>query len=424
MTLPTMKLQRSGLPRLGSLLGPALLLLACGSDSGPSGPPTSPPEPTRAVEFRKVLEREIPRQPQSPNFPSGLAVTPDGRWLVSLGFSNGTVTLYDATTLEIVTGPVRKFPCMPSSTIFCGEGIFQRDTLLLGQAHAAAVTPDGSMAIVTHGRGTFPGIFGFALPSLELVWAPRTIGLSNSRPPRYIVRDRAGENYYVSAEEGDEVVRLTPDRFTATGGADAIFRGEFTITSIALTRDERELLVLHDSGRRLAVLTTPGLAPRLSVELPIKGNVVVPLKEGDRAIVVGGTGTSMSTLETSSVLPLMAVSVDLASGVVGSPRVLLDGFGGVNLADGNQWTEVGESTAILSTSVGAVTIDTETGSAAFHPPEDLQSEFAPCCDITRLPNRDRVVMADADFEDETPTLIVFDVDEKSTATTDQTEEGP
>jgi len=273
------------------------------------------------------------------------------------------------------------------------------------------VTPDGTMAIVTHGRGTFPGVVGLALPSLELVWAPRTIGLR--RPPRYIVRDQASENYYVSAEEGDEVVRITPERFTAVGGADAIFRGEFTITSIALTRDERELLVLHDSGRRLAVLTTPGLAPRLSVELPIKGNVVVPLKGGDRAIVVGGKLESpVSTFETASTFPLMVVSVDLATGVIGVPDTLRDGVGGFVFADGNQWAEVGQATAIVPAAAGTVTIDTDTGTATLHSATDLQNDIPPCCDITGFPDGERVVMASA-RDDGVGRLIIYEVDEQN-----------
>lgn len=350
---------------------------ACSPSSVVPGPPPvhDPFAPPRTVHFRKVLERKVPEVPGSRSFPSGLAVTPDGRWIISLGFSNATVTLYDAATLEVVAGPVTAI-----------------DSVSLGQPHAVVVSPDGKMAVMTNRTG----VIGFCLPSLELVFLPHTAA------PRHVVRDRAGENYYVSGE-GFDVVRLTRE-----GEPQAVFKTE-GITGIALTRDDRELLVLTDFGRTLVILRTPDLDPRLLIELPFKGEAVVPLRDR-HAIIIGGTPIGG---DTSVGLPIMALPVHLDTGAVDSVQVLVEGTGGIILlGDGNEWTDAGESTAIVPTAAGTVTIDTNDGTVALHPAADLEEGIPPCCDIGSYPEGDRVVFSALDISGVGGSLIIYEVEER------------
>lgn len=350
---------------------------------------------TRTVLFHKVLECRTPEVTGSSNFPSGVAVTPDGRWLVSLGFSNGTVTLYDATTLDIVAGPLHKIPVeIPV------EGAVG-DTIFLAQPHAVTISPDGSMAVLTSGNG----VIGLALPSLDLLFNPLIPGLVQ---PRHVVRDRAGENYYISSG-GSGIARLS-----ATGEPQAFFEDAFITTAMSLTRDNRELLLVTDNGGRFVVLTAPDLQRRLSIKLPsdFEGQVVVPLKLDNRAIIVGGRKGGG---ETSVALPLMALSIDLTNGAMGSHQILFEGTGGfVLLGDGNEWTDVGEATAVVPTLVGTVTIDTNLGTVALHPPAELESNVLrpPCCDIAAYPSGDRVVFSVLDVVDNEGSLIVYEVEER------------
>lgn len=356
------------------------IVAACDSGSGIADPE---PSPTRVVQFRKLLEREVPP------FPSGVAVTPDGRWLVSLGFREGTLSLYDATTLELVAGPVQGIPCAPP--LFCEA---DRDSIFLFQPHAAVMSPDGAMVVVTSRNG----VLGFSLPSLEVVFGAPGIG-----QPRYGIRDRAGEDYYFNGEEENVF------RFSVGDGSQARFEAEFT-EGIALTRDERSLLALTDSGTRLQVLGAPDLELQRSVDLPLHGVVVVPLKRADRAIIVGG---STGAGQTSAQAPLMAVSVNVATGVVEAPEILCcEGIEGVNFlfGDGNQWAEIGEATAIVPTALGTVTIDTNMGAVSIHSAVELESEIPPGFDIAAYPDGRRIVLADAPGR-----LIVYEVEETLTA---------
>jgi hypothetical protein len=358
-----------------------IALASC--DSGSSIADPDPP-PARVVQFRKLLEREVPP------FPSGVAVTPDGRWLVSLGFRDGTVSLYDATTLELVTGPVHSIPCSPP--LFCQ---FDRDSIFLVQPHAAVVSPDGSMAVVT----SRAGVLGFSLPSLEALF-----GAPGISQPRYGIRDRAGRNYYFNGEENDVF------RVTISDGSQALFEAEAT-EGIALSRDERDLLALTDQGTRLKVLGTPDLELRRSIDLPLSGVVVVPLERADEAIVLGGT---TGAGQTAALTPLMALPVNVATGSVGSLQILCcESFGGLTFlfADGNQWAEVGEATAIVPTAVGTVTIDTNLGIVMLHPAGDLESEMPPGFDIAAYPDGQRIVLADAPGR-----LIVYEVEEETLST--------
>jgi hypothetical protein len=322
-------------------------------------------------------------------------VTPDGRWLVSLGYSTGTVALYDATTLERVVGPYHYLRTADS------------DSVQLGHTHAVIVSPDGSFAVLTSSTG----VLWVSLPSLEVLVSPRIPSMDS---PRYVVRDRAGVNYYVSSE-GRGIARLT-----AAGEPRAFFGDAFITTAMALTRDDRELLVVTDNPRRLLVLGTPDLKPRLSIDLPSEfaGQVVVPLQQNDRAILLGGGAPGAGG--TLAHTPLMALPVDLATGSMGPLQVLYQGTGGLFLfADGNKWADAGEATAIIPTSVGTVTIDTNLGTATLHPPTALQNDWnlPPCCDIASYPGNDRVVIANAQnvggggFPG--GSLVVYEVEERT-----------
>jgi DNA-binding beta-propeller fold protein YncE len=376
---------------LRNILGSFAALLLAGCDSGSALAPETPT--ARTVVFQRVIEREV----SDVGYPSGLAVTPDGRWLVSLGFSTGTVALYDATTLERVVGPYHYLLTADS------------DSVQLGHTHAVVVSPDGSFAVLTSSTG----VLGLSLPSLEVLFHPPIPIID---PPRHVVRDRAGENYYVSSASRG-IARLT-----AAGEPRAFFGDAFITTAMALTRDDRELLVVTENGGRLLVLGTPDLQPRLSIDLPgeFEGQVVVPLQQNDRAILVGG---ARGAGETSADTPLMALPVDLATGLVGSLQVLcceVPGGLDFSFADGNKWADAGEATAIVPTAVGTVTIDTNLGTVTLHPATELQNDEPPCCDIASYPSKDRVVMANAQSVGgggfPGGSLVVYEVEERTEST--------
>ena len=352
----------------------------------PGPPPVHDPSALpRTVEFRKVLERDVS---EVTGFPSGVAVTPDGRWLISLGFSRRTVTVHDAGTLEPVTGPLEVI-----------------DSIRLSQPHAVVVSPDGSMAVLTNRSG----VVGICLPSLEPLFHLSTAILNS---PRHVVPDPTGESYYISSQL-DGIARLS-----ATGEVKAFFEDAFVTAAMSLTRDGQELLVVTDNGRRLVVLSALDLNPRLSVDLevsvevPFKGEVVVPLRD-QHAIIVGGDPVGG---ETAVQEPIMALSVDLSTGVVGSPQVLFEVEGSTApllLGDGNEWVDVGESTAIVPTQAGTVTIDTNLGTVAFHSAAELDENVPPCCDIARYPDGNRVVFSALADVHTGGSLIIYDVEESN-----------
>jgi hypothetical protein len=347
--------------------------------------------PARTVAFQKVLERDVS---EVTGYASGLAVTPDGQWLISLGFNEGTVTLYDADGLERIAGPVHEIPCPPP--LFCAGF----DPIFLSQPHAVVVSPDGLLAVLTSRNG----VTGLRLPSLELVFNTQVPGLGAAR---HVVRDRAGENYYVSGEHTG-IARLD-----VAGEPQAFFEGASTPTAISLSRDERELLVLNDNGRRFGILTIADLEPRLSVDLPsdFEGQVIVPLRMDNRAIIVGGA----SGVETSVTPPLRTLSIDLNTGSVETVQVLFEGVGLILLGDGNEWAEVGDASAVVPTAVGTMTIDTNRGIAALHSPIQLQNDVSPCCDIASYPGGNRVVITNAQNNPggvPGARLIVYDVEEQ------------
>jgi hypothetical protein len=375
---------RTAFPYALMILFPFQLILA----SCDSNDPFSPDDPPR-ITFRKVLEREVS---DVTGYPSGLAVTPDGQWLVSLGFSTATITVYNPSTLQPVAGPVHEIPCPPPHDC---DGF---DPIIVVNPHAVAVSPDGSLAVVTNRTG----VLGLRLPSLDLQFRQ----LHSLRGfPRHVVRDRTGENYYIGGEDYD-VARLT-----ASGDVGSLFEAE-GVEGIALTRDEEDLLVLTEFGARLVVLNTPDLTPRLAIDLPFEGEVVVPLKAHDRAVVVGGAPRNA---DTAARTPVMAMSVDLATGSTGSLQILSEPLGGqtVLFGDGNQWADVGQSTSIVPTSHGTAVIDTDHGTVDFY--LQLESDPSPCCDIGRYPTGNRVVMANAKSLPGTGfpggSLIVYEIDD-------------
>lgn len=176
---------------------------------------------------------------------------------------------------------------------------------------------------------------------------------------------------------------------------------------MSLTRDERELLVVTDTSG-LLVLSTPDLSLRQSIDLPIEfeAQVIVPLRD-DRAILVGGAPGG----ETSVLGPLMALAVDLTTGSLGSLQVLSGGGGIINLGDGNEWTDARNATAIVPTTAGTVTVDTNLGTVAIHSPAELQLDFPPCCDIASYPGGERIVFASLGPESSTGpgSLLVYEV---------------
>ena len=374
----------------GTLIALALIspsyLARC--DSGSTLSPELPP----IVVFQKILEREVPEVEGSSNFPSGIAVTPDGRWIISLGFSNGTVSLYDAETLDLVAGP---FHYLHSS---------DSDSIQIVQPHAVVVSPDGAFAVLTNRTG----VIGFSLPSFDILFHTLIPGLVS---PRHIVRDRAGENYYVSSE-GTGIGRLT-----SSGEAQDFFEDAVITTAMALTRNEGDVLVVTDNGRRVVVLATPDLNLRRTIELPaeFEGQVIVPLKAEDRAIIVGG---SPSAGETSVGAPLKVLPVNLATGALGQIQPLTNpDLGRFLLGDGNEWTDTGDATAIVPTGIGTVTIDTNRGAATFHTAADLQRESPPCCDISSYPTPDRVVFSSLDVgADPGGSLIIYAAEEQVIST--------
>lgn len=347
---------------------------------------------TRVVEYlsvrygpvQKVLECDVS---EVTGFPSSLAVTPDGQELISLGFSEGTITLRDAMTLEILAGPARNIECPIE---ICG-----RDTLGTAQAHAVAISPDGSMAVFTS-RG---GVLGLELPSL----APRFYYLGDVGQPRHVIRDRSGQSYYVSGEHR-RIARLN-----AMGVQQALYDRE-DITALSLSRDEGEVLAITDEGLSLRVLDAVDLSLIQAIDLPFEGQVVVPMMDPTRVVIVGG---DPSGPETSVNAPVLSASVDLTEEAVGAPDTLLTGSAGFILfGDGNEWTDIGSHTAIVPTLAGTVTIDTRTGKVTLLSPQELgEAQVPPCCDIASYPDGRHVVMANTDFNDHGGSLIVYKVDE-------------
>ncbi|CAN5230338.1 hypothetical protein BH18GEM1_BH18GEM1_01090 [soil metagenome] len=164
------------------------------------------PLPPQTGLFQKIRERPAPRMP------SGLAVTPDGRYLVSLSFGERSVTVYDAQTLGLLQGPV-SLPSHP---------------------HAVALSPDGRLAVIA---GKFQ-VVGLKLPSLDRAFEAKPVAIDIPFTfSRHVLLDKEGENYYLSGDT-ENVVRMT-----SAGDMVAGFEAP-GVEGIALSRDG-EILRSH-----------------------------------------------------------------------------------------------------------------------------------------------------------------------------------
>lgn len=358
------------------------LLVNCNSKStaGPdSDNPDQRPPPRTTVQFRKIAERGVPEFNGSDKyFPTGLAVSPDGRWLIGLGHNNGTIGVYDAQTLDLLVGPLQGLDSVPLVTprsVFVGE--------------------DASFGVLT----AKSGIMWFSIPSLGLLTRPVINDFDPS--PRALVRDHRSQTFYTGGD-GKSILRLN-----RSGQLEALYSNSSGTTGLSLTRDGSELLVLTDWGRRLTILRALDLTPRLSITLPLTAEVIVPLRRGNDAIIIGGLGGGGPA---SAEGPIVAMSVDLDAGALGVTQVLFEGRSLVGFGEGNTWTEVGKATAIIPTGVGMVTIDTNYGLVTLHSAQDLQADLSPCCDIASYPDHKRVVIA-ARFGPTSGKFVVYEIEE-------------
>ena len=224
----------------GVLLIPSMLAtgLGCSSSDGPSGPPPPAP-PSRVVSFKKVLERP------APPLPSGLAVSPDGRFLASLSFGDANIALYDAETLEIVSEPQHWV-----------------DSIQIVGPHGIAISPDSRMVVIAGWQSPM----GLAIPGFERLFLVHAFPKT-----RHVVRDAEGANYYLSGDPH------TLSKMTAEGEILETFPAQ-EVEGIALSDDEKSLFALTETGLRLLALRASDLKLERSVALPLSGAVVIPLR--------------------------------------------------------------------------------------------------------------------------------------------------
>lgn len=280
---------------------------------------TDPPR----VSLETVAIRPLPPRPW------GMALTPDGSFLVLSNFRDDQVYVLDADSYEGIGDPLvsvepRGIVIAPAtgqtSTVFvAGES---------GGLTLFSLSPEGQLALI---------------PPLDREWTS------------FLVRsERTGAVYAtVISSEGDRLVaRLGSDGTRlATHPLKASVRA-----GLAPTDDGELILAIEDEGNppRLVVLDAENLSLVAEVEIPPWASQVIPLDDSRRAAIVGG--------ESEPLLMVVDWEED-AFGPVQQPGGR-PGRAGFDVGRGNTWVRIGPDLALVGTTHGLIAVDTRTGAAA------------------------------------------------------------
>jgi hypothetical protein len=236
-------------------LSPFLLALTLGCSDSPITIPSPDGDGIRLI---VEATRKLPQRPQ------GIAVTPDGRFVVVASYAGFEVLVLDAETLETVTSTGMVNPW------------------------GMTVDPGGGRVWI----GGKYGSFALALPGLEeLAQIPlRTRTLVRGSEPNtlYAIDPLAGEIVRFDATTGEILARLAHP---------SVYRD----TACLALADGQALLAGHGDGP-LLVLDPIDLSLEREIQLPLGCWAVVPLEEDGKALVLSGSGDSSNHFPTGTVV--------------------------------------------------------------------------------------------------------------------------
>jgi hypothetical protein len=303
------------------------------------------------VSFRKVADLGIDTLPE--NALEGVAVSPDHRWYVVSSFRPGSVTVYDAESLKMVS------------------------QVGLPWAHGVGILSDGSLAVV----GARLYTLGLRIPDLEQVFL-----------------SPFSSNYPLAAPDGDGAYLGSWGalaRIDRTGRIEA--RPEGRYAGYAISEDGSVLLAGEGSSApRLVVFDLPGLHPVRDVPLPFLATLVIPLADPKEALVIGG-----GLWRPTGVMPTTAAVVNHVTGEIepvqqvgGVLEYQTDGYRPYP-GEGNPWAEVEDSVVLIPSLHGLLVVDRRTGRIGepLSGGESFDLPFVPCCEIAYDRLRKRVLMA-------------------------------
>ncbi|HET6361021.1 MAG TPA: hypothetical protein VFH11_03085 [Gemmatimonadota bacterium] len=233
---------------------PLLLLaffLGC-SDS----PVTIPASDRAGVRLIREATRNLPERPQ------GIAVTPDGRFIVVSSYAGWKIEVLDAGTLQTITSTEMRNPW------------------------GVTIDLSGGIAWVAGKRGTS----ALALPGLEEI----------AQIPLYarsLVRGSQSNTLYAIDPVVGEIVSL--DAVTRKTIARLAHSSVYSDSACLALADGQVLLAGNGDGP-LLVLDPVDL--RLIREIPVECWAVVPLDEDGKALVLSGVQDSESQYPTASVV--------------------------------------------------------------------------------------------------------------------------
>ncbi|MFN2384387.1 MAG: YncE family protein [Gemmatimonadota bacterium] len=331
-----------------------LLAVACTQESPrhltdppPTTPPDFPPLPGTAdphgIEFipRLELERRPPRRPH------GVAVTPDGRFVVVTSYETGIVQVREAAGYTLLR----------QEQLFNSSGPW-----------GVTISHDSQTAFV----GARPGsIRSFSVPQLAL---------QDFTAIRARMLVRSGREYFASST-GEGVFKLAADGTVLANYP----MTNMDNTKLALSIDER-LVIALDITDQMHVLDARTLAPvrLIPLALPHRSYLVIPLRGATKVLLLGAIGESPA-----------GTVVDYDTGEVGQTQQLTPDprYPWLEFGLGNPWVSIGQDLTVVTSSGGFILVNERTGKLE-RLVVDLPSleDAGDCCEVAYDLHLDRLIV--------------------------------
>lgn len=284
---------------------------------------------------------------QVPFAPMGLAI--NQRWLAIASAGNSALSVFSARDLKLIR------------------------TIPLGYPMGVVFVPPDDVVLVAD-RFPGEGLTAFHLHEGHRRFHADVAG-------NQIVVSSLGTTFYLNG------VYSGAFRVSSQGAVDASFGvDQYRISAMALSRDDESLLVVPNPGNIAVLLHASNLQPRLSLDLPLRAEVAVPLVDPNRWLILGKpAGAQLDG-------PLLVYVIDTDTHQVRElARFSQDGLP-LLFGTANPWAETQSGrTVVVPTTFGLVQVNLQREQAELMPPEELGGS-APCCEVAYDPVGSRLLL--------------------------------